>query len=327
MAHLIDMTTAAPAIAYRGETPWHGLGFPMQGDESLDEWRIRAKLDWTAEKVRAKFQVPGEDAPRDAENCNVLYRSDTHGFLSTVSDRYKVVQPREVIEFYRDLCDSHGFTMETCGAIRDGKVVWALAKTGDTTRVRGNDVVNGYLLLGTSYDGSAATTARFTTVRVVCNNTLTQAVNGAKAAVSIPHSSFFDADAAKIKLGVGNFADFAENARRLAETPITNAQAIDFFLDLYHDTTMAAVAAMKAEGEKARQIDKTIARLGAIFNAGPGADLKSAKGTAWGLLNAVTYDQDHVAGRTQDRRLSSAWFGDGANMKAEAFGKVLALAA
>jgi hypothetical protein len=38
--------------------------------------------------------------------------------------------------------------------------------------------------------------------------------------------------------------------------------------------------------------------------------------SAWGMLNAVTEYIDHHKGRTQDRRLDTAWFGLGAKIKA-----------
>lgn len=50
--------------------------------------------------------------------------------LSIVSDDYQIVQPREVLEFYRELMELYGYTLETAGALDSGRKVWALAKTG-----------------------------------------------------------------------------------------------------------------------------------------------------------------------------------------------------
>jgi phage/plasmid-like protein (TIGR03299 family) len=328
MAHMIDDTAGLNAIAYRGETPWHGLGQKMEENEPLEAWRIRAGLGWDAIKVPVRYQVANEtgDGPvKVMHGKSVLYRSDTKAALSTVSDRYQVVQPAEVLEFYRDLTERHGFRMETAGAIKNGRVVWALAKTGDVMRISGNDVVEGYLLLSTSYDGSLATTGRFTTVRVVCNNTLTAAHGAAKAEVSVPHSTLFNMDAAKIKLGVGDsYKVFAEQAQAMAEKGASTRQAIDYFLAVYHDMTAEAIGNAQAQ----KTTDKTIARLAAYFTNGPGAELRSAKGTVWGLLNAVTFDVDHSAGaRTDDSRLASAWYGAGDRLKNKARELALKLAA
>lgn len=328
MAHLIDMTAGINAIAYRGELPWHGLGQRMEDGESLDAWRVRAGLDWSARLAPVHYGVSGADdadAMRSFDAKAVLYRDDTGAPLGIVSPRYQIVQPRDVLEFYRDLTERHGFEMETAGAIKEGRVVWALARTGNTMRVAGNDVVNGYLLLSTSYDGNMATTGRFTTVRVVCNNTLT-AAHDSKPQVSVPHSTLFNMDAAKIRLGVGDaFVRFEEEAATLAERPVTTRQAIEYFLAVYHGMTAAEVASNPRAQANA---DKTIARLAQHFTAGPGADLRSAKGTAWGLLNAVTYDIDHASRcRTRDAALMSAWYGRGEQVKNKARELALALAA
>ena len=89
-----------------------------------------------------------------------------------VSQRYQVVQPREIFRgFYRDLTEVSGFELETAGGVKGGRKIWALAKTGQSMALRGNDVTNGYLLLATACDGTLATTAQFTGIRVVCNNT------------------------------------------------------------------------------------------------------------------------------------------------------------
>lgn len=320
--HLIDTSKGFAAIAYRGETPWHGLGAEMPEGADLAEWRKAGGLDWEA--LSAPVEYITSDGPMQVEDKRVLYRSDTGGALSIVSDRYRIVQPGEIFEFYRDLCDSHGFAMETAGALKDGRVVWALARTGDVARISGNDEVRGYLLLSTSFDGSLATTARWTSVRVVCNNTL-QIANAGETHLEVRHSTAFNADAAKIKLGIGDaWRRFAEDAQRMAEKPVDTRQAIEFFLHVYHDMKAEEIVAAQAE----KQTDKTIARLAEIFHNAPGADLPSAKGTVWGLVNAITRDVDfHKRARSQDRRLTSAWFGSGAKLKERAWDAALKLAA
>jgi phage/plasmid-like protein (TIGR03299 family) len=326
MAHLIDR------MAFTGETPWHGLGAVMQPDEPLDIWRIRAGLGWEAKASPVRFACERTDADGNAlreaktfDGMNVIYRGDTGMPLSTVSDGYNIVQPRDVIEFYRDLTDSHGFKMETAGSLKGGRTIWALAKADtDAMRISGVDVIGGYLLLSTSFDGSSSTTGRFTTVRVVCNNTLTAANNNGKAPVNVSHRAMFNADAAKITLKVGDaFTKFQEDAQRMAETGVSKEQAVEFFLKVFHNMTPSEV-----NDDNRAKIEKTMARLGRHFTAGPGAELRSAKGTAWGLLNAVTFDLDHVCrAHSDENRFASAQFGRGETIKERARDLALALAA
>src|SRR3970282_1398934 len=119
---------------------------------------------------------------------------------------YQVVQPRQVLEFYRDLIQTVGFRMHTAGVLFGGCKVWALADIGQRIDVGHGDELNGFLLLATSFDGSLATTAQFTTVRVVCNNTLTASVRrgelDTEPGIRIPHNTRFDADRVKADLGL-----------------------------------------------------------------------------------------------------------------------------
>jgi phage/plasmid-like protein (TIGR03299 family) len=103
----------------------------------------------------------------------VLVRSGTHAALSIVSGDYQIVQPIEVLEFYRELMDLYGHTLETAGALAGGRKVWALARTGviSTADTGDKDKLAAYVLLATSCDKTLATTAAFTSARVVCQNT------------------------------------------------------------------------------------------------------------------------------------------------------------
>lgn len=155
----------------------------------------------------------------------VLYRSDTKAPLSVVSGRYQVVQPQQVLEFYRDLTEVSGYELETAGVLKAGRKFWALARTGKSSALKGNDVVNGYLLLATSCDGTLATTATPTTIRVVCNNTLSIALSGASSAIKVPHSTSFDAQAVKKQLGiaVSQWDSFMYRMKTLSERKVKAA--------------------------------------------------------------------------------------------------------
>lgn len=326
MSHLIDQTAGRPAIAYVGETPWHGLGAEMPIGANMNDWRKAAGLDWEARlaplQYKAVIDYPNAISGTLEENLThdervVMYRSDTGGALNVCSSRYQILQPAEVMDFYSDLCKEHGFRMETAGAIKDGKVIWALASTGEQARVRGNDVVNGFVLLSTSYDGSMATTARHTSVRVVCNNTLHIATQG-KPAISITHRSKFNAEKTREALGIGTqWKKFEESAQAMSEKLVTPEQSVAFFLKVYHDLVPGERTLSEVEN---KSVEKTIARLSQQYLNAPGAQLPSAKGTVWGLVNAVTHDIDFERrSHTQDTRLVSAWYGDGANVKETAW--------
>lgn len=317
MAHLVDR------MAYTNAVPWHGLGTRVEAGRSLADWREAAGLTWYAQEVPILFEFNG--GIKAFPDRKALVRSDNGFGLGIASSRYQPVQPEQIVQFYEDLCEKYGYAMETLGALKEGRIVWALAKTGAETNLAG-DKIDGYLLLSTSYDGTAATTARFTGVRVVCNNTLTMAVNERARYISIPHSTTFDADKVKVELGIGEaFERFTERAKRMANREVTPEQGVEFFLNVYRGLTVKQVAAM--DDKDRRTVDRELERMAGILHEAPGASMASAKGTVWGLLQAVSYDVDHSSrARTDDSRLNSAWFGAGENRKQKAFEAALELA-
>jgi phage/plasmid-like protein (TIGR03299 family) len=326
MAHLIDMTTGSAAIAFKGATPWHGLGADMGTNTDMSEWRKRAGLNWEALTAPCQFEIPGHMAPGFVPDRKVLYRSDTNHALSVVGSRYQIVQPVDVIDFYKDLCSQYGFEMETAGALKGGRIIWALAATGENARISGNDAMKGYVLMSTSFDGTMATSLKHTSVRVVCNNTL-QMSNADKSAISFSHSTTFNADKARTALGIGGtqWADFVDQAQELALVPVTPTQSVEFFMNVYHGIVKGEQTLTPAQE---KSVEKTVKRLVGQYLHAPGADLKSASGTAWGLVNAVTHDIDFERrARNSDNRLTSAWYGDGASIKAKAWEAANALIA
>ena len=318
MAHEVQ------TMAYVDATPWHGLGNQLTAKQPIEVWQKEAGMDWQIKETEVLYSVSGGAGLHlhAHPESKVLFRSDTMSPLSVVSHRYKVVQPADVLEFYRDLVSAGGFELETAGVLKGGKKLWALAKTGQETLLRGSDQVKAYLLLATSCDGTLCTTAQFTSVRVVCNNTLHMAVGDARGAVKVPHSTQFDPQAVKQALGLGlsHWERFVSSMRQLAERPINKFEAMNYLVSVLGDQHLPLNEQPNA---------KAIQNVFALFNgAGKGSDLPSASGTAWGLLNGVTeYVDQHRRARSVDYRMDSAWFGPGAALKEKAFHSALALAA
>jgi hypothetical protein len=81
------------------------------------------------------------------------------------------------------------------------------------------------------------------------------------------------------------------------------------------------------EGRRQKAKDRTMADITRLFEVGRGQELKSAKGTVWGLYNSVTEYLSYEKGRTDDSRLNSLWFGDSRLMNQKALGAALELVA
>ena len=325
MAHALEFFGKEAGMAFAGETPWHGLGQQVDPNASLEEWRKQAHLDWCINRSPVKYEVPtgtssfvnGEfqldKTIKSKVDDDVLWRSDNGSALSVVSSKYKIVQPDEMVGFYKDLVGAAGFQMETLGSLDGGRKIWALAKTNSEFEVVAGDKVKGYLLLVTSCDGSLATTGMFTSVRVVCNNTLQLSLRKAENAVKVRHNTVFKPNAMKEELGIQSevaFKAHIEDMRILAEQKMSAAKAEAFL------AAMFKTAAEHGDITKTRGYQKV---LGLFNGAGKGAKMEGVFGTKWGMLNAITeYVDFEIRAKNVETRFSSGQFGAGANIKRQA---------
>lgn len=319
------MAAAVESMAYVGAVPWHGLGTLVDENIGLEEFQKEAGLDWEVSKRPVQYgsKIDPYMEIRMFKDKFVLARDTDNKPFAVVSGRYKPVQPKEIFEFFRDLLAMHNMKIHTAGSLKDGGRIWCLAQTGDVHKVLGNDRVDGYLLLSTSYDLTLSTLAQFTSVRVVCNNTLQQALANSTGRVTIPHVKEFNADDIKGQLGIGReqWQAFTTALDVLAKIK----------LDETHATKLVEKIFAIPEDPEKRMVDPN--RLHSVnvsdmfkFDNAKGAEM--AGRTAWGLLNCVTeYVDHHKRARNQGNRIDSAWFGPGAALKGAAMNELMLLAA
>lgn len=335
MSHELDFSTGSAAIAYRGEVPWHGYGETISPNDSLADIQKKAGLDWRVERSPAFFEVPdenGDSMPVRFDNRVILYRTDNNAPLDMVSEsNYKVRQPEEILGFFKELTLDGEFQIEVAGALQEGKKIWALASRADGAKSIGKDLIKPYLLLVDSYDGTYATTARWTSVRVVCQNTLTFSRKDAKTQVKRRHSqSFNEFDISKMHEQLGEFdAGFAEYIARMqemAKIKVSDEMATRFFAKLYAPEAFDNIDLWDSksdldfdkEGVTTNAKNNVAALLDAFHNS-PGMDLPSAQNTLFGALQSVTYYQDHEARTKGNKRWESATIGNGYRTKNDAF--------
>ena len=289
-------------------TPWHGLGQALQDGTSIDGWREAAGMDWRIRRSQVRYAVD-----RDASQFitlpeqHVLFRSDTNAPLGVVSNKYQVVQPGEVIEFFRDIAKAGGLELSAAGTIYGGKRFWATAKIGEAAPASVADKIGGYILISTSADGSLATEVRRTTVRTVCKNTLQMAMADAKASIKVTHRSVFDPDSVKEFMGLNTAAwdSFRHTVTRLANIEMLEEEAVEMTAQVF------------GGGEKVRETAGYKKVLSLFNGEGMGSTLDGVMGTRWGFLNAVTeYADHHVRARTDENRFVASQWGAGADLKA-----------
>lgn len=169
MAHNIN------SMAYYGEKPWHGLGQEVPGRATTAEMIVAAGLDWEVEARGAR------GATRDKRGRFSRYEivrkprpnMEEHEILLGVASRFYVpLQNREAFDFFDPVIGDNKAVFETAGALGQGECIWALAKMRDVIEIVRDDVCMRYLLLSNRHDGNGSVTVKFTSIRVVCQNTL-----------------------------------------------------------------------------------------------------------------------------------------------------------
>jgi len=316
------MVAAVETMAYTNEVPWHGLGFKVDGKQSVAQMLKAAKLDWKVEKRKLFYATGASDKvkgkPTEAEGFFALVRDKDQQFYDVVGSQYTPVQNEQAFEFFNEFVKAGKASMETAGSLRGGRVVWGLAKMGHNFKLPGNDVVEGYLLCVCPHEQGKSNIFKVTTVRVVCQNTLSLALRSAGGEHRRSHRGEFNEvsiEAAKKALGIAHdqLSEFEKTAIKLQKKKVSKDTMIRTLLPIFNEDTPLEDALKKTPPRLARIMD--------IYEKAPGAQ----PGTAWGVLNAVTYYADHVASRSADKRLSNAWLGRTANQKEEVLAALLQL--
>lgn len=306
MAHMIEIVDGFAHIAYAGETPWHGLGTKVPADLSPEQMLQAARLDWNVNKVPAFANVGGKQVP---VGWSALVRSSDEKILGVTSDDWNPCQNADAFEFFNDFVAAGDMEMHTAGSLKDGKIVWALAKVKESFELFNGDQVDSYLLFTNPHQYGQSIDVRFTPIRVVCNNTLTLSLNQkANQMVKVSHRREFNGDEVKEMLGVAKekLATYKEMAAYLGSKRYTNESLSDYFKRVFPVTT----------GNKDKEMSRNAKIALDVMEQQPGANF--AEGSWWQAFNAVTFMTDHVVGRSADTRLQSAWFGYNKNLKTKA---------
>jgi phage/plasmid-like protein (TIGR03299 family) len=307
MSHEIEMVNGVAQMAYAGETPWHSLGTEVSDDISTDGMMKAAGLDWSVTKQPMYYltdigemgEVPGKSA---------LVRSSDNKVMDIVGSDWNPVQNAEAFEFFREFVDAGDMQMHTAGSLKEGKMVWALAKVNDGFTIKtaqGEDSIESYLLFSNPHQYGKSIDVRFTPIRVVCNNTLTLSLDqNVDQYVRVGHQRPFNAEDAMATLGMAQqkLETYKEAAEYLCQKSYTTDQMLDYFNQVFP-------SASDRDSNKSREAQE-------VMHTQAGANL--GEGTFWQLFNTVTYMTDHTLGRNNDNRLQSSWYGSNQNVKKKA---------
>jgi phage/plasmid-like protein (TIGR03299 family) len=294
----------------------------MDPDQILSE----SGLDWAVEK-QPLFTQNGDEYV-EVPNRYALKRSSDDKLMSVVSATYKPIQNAEAINFFFDFAQSGQATIEHAGQFNNGKFVYALARLNADFKVGKDDEVGGYALLVQPHLVTFGMMILATPQRFSCFNALplllSKAASGSGKLFTMSHTRAFSpavkASAARV-LGLASeeIKEFAGAAKKLAASRATDAQVKRYFDNVIRFDRKHVTEVMNEAGEEVKE-PRILEKLHEALEHAPGADMRTARGTWWGALNAVTYVSDHMLGSEKERSasLGSAMVGERSTMKRRA---------
>lgn len=274
MAHEVE------SMAYVRTKPWHGLGVRVEEAMTSAEAIKIAGLDW---EVHGKpiFTESGIQIPGYVANT----RTSDNSILGVVTEKYKVVQNKDAFTFTDNLIGPD-CRYETAGSLKNGKSVWMLAKLPETSIL--DDKVEQYLCFSNTHDGTGAVKVFCTPVRVVCNNTLNIALNGATRFWSCKHMGRMEDKLAEathtLKLANKYMEELKAKADIYAHTKCDMDKVKQIIAELFpineDDTDRHKANMTKARNEF----------MVCYFMP----DIEKFRGTEWGLINSAADFCAHV---------------------------------
>ena len=314
------MSHEVETMAYAGRVPWHGLGTKVAADLTPRQMQKQAGLDWTVVK-RPSFVTYDGEMINTGTNA-LLRESDNRVLSPSVGDGWEPVQNTEAFDFFAEFCAAGDMEMHTAGSLKNGEIVWVLAKINESFDVLPGDRVDNYMLFSNPHQYGKSLNVRMTPTRVVCNNTLTMSLNGTtNNEMKLNHRRTFNPEMVKQQMGLAHekFEQYRDAARFMAGKNASAGDLIQFFNDVF-----PAANTKKKEAKVYADLSTTAKSAYDVLETQPGAEF--AMGSWWNALNAVTFVTDHRVGRSADTRMTSAWFGANQARKLKATNLAMELA-
>lgn len=317
MAHELEFVNGEAQMAYAGDLPWHGLGTKVSNDLTPQQMMQKAGVDWKVREVESFVEFDGK---RMATGQKSLIRETDGKILTNVGKDWHPCQNETAFEFFNEYVLAGDMEMHTAGSLKGGQYVWALAKVKESFDLFGGDQVDSYMLFSNPHVYGKSIDVRFTPIRVVCNNTLTFALDSAsQRAVKVGHRAQFNPDMVKEQLGIAHekFAKYKEMAQFLGSKRFS----VESLLNYYNEVFPLTSGQDKQEQVTAESISRQAKNAFDVLETQPGAEF--AEGTWWQAFNSVTYVTDHLQGRNADNRLHSQWYGQNQLRKIKAAEKAV----
>lgn len=330
--HRIDTTEGVASFATARVPAWHRLGTvferPMTAAEAMDAAHLKGWNVRTLPMTSTEITDDGVTTHEVADWFHVVRDNPVNGKvnqLGVVGKRFVHVQNEEHVAFLEALLDMSGAQfIETAGSLREGRQVFYTAKLPEPMLIGGVDRHDLYVATFNGHDGSMALRVIPTPVRVVCANTQRMAIKGATAEFVARHTKGATSAVAQARQALDlTFkvnAEFEAAANRMINEAMTAGQFEKIVDGLFARTDDTE----RKEGGRAER--NRVQRFEVIRGLWEAPTQAPIAGTRWAAYNALTEYADWFAGATgktpgdrADNRAASAFAGEGAKFKANAF--------
>lgn len=316
MAHMIDNSKGFNAFVSYGEAAWHGLGAVLNNPLTTEDALKQGGLDFQVLKLPNIHILPNMEQIISGTSFFTV-RTDVNKVLgSRLGKDYNVLQNAEALNIVDEIMQKGCTTIETAGSIDEGKKVFICLKVNKSIIVGNEDKVNQYLLICTSHDGTMSITAKFTNIRVVCNNTLQMALKQGTG-IKVRHTANAGDRLREALRLIGmiesNTGINTDAYNKMASHVISKEEMFNYFGNVF--MTADEIKALQS-GKKATEVLSTrkqniIASTLSFAQNGIGQSMamKGNDHTIWSAYNAVTGYATRKNFSTTDDRMNSLLFG------------------
>jgi phage/plasmid-like protein (TIGR03299 family) len=312
--HNIEQQDGNARFAYANhQRPWHRLGVPMEGLQTVEAMLEAAQADFTVRLTRvAAVDIDGnvilnsDGTPVLIEDSRATIRDNGNGSyngLATVGNRYVVQQNREVLERAMAIvgASTDEAVVDTCGVLHDGKRFFASLDLGSLVidPAGASDEVARNLLVYSGHDGHTPITYSNTNVRAVCENTVIMGLNSARSTFKAKHTPNVEAAMEDAREVLQISLDWADAFKSTAEDML----GVKLVPGTASTGRFFEMVFPKANGETDRQKqnrDETISLVQAIWDNERNAGKAGYNG--WTAYNAVVEYLDHYRDATPTAR-------------------------
>ena len=319
MSHEIEINddgTARFAYNVNGGHPWHHLGTPLHGLQTVDQMLIAAQADYEVQLMRLAAVDDNGEFIRNPDGTPILLsdsratirQNDDGSFdeLATVGTRYVVKQNREVAERALEVVGASkgDAVVDTAGVLLGGARFFMTLDLGtliiDPDGI--NDKIQRYLVISCGHDGVWPIRYANTDIRAVCNNTVMLGLKNAQRVFTARHTKNAESNVEDARTVLGMSVDWANEFRRMAEQLLAipiHAGNIDHVINDVFNKPSASDTDRKKNNylelnEKIRSIYHNRRNAATYGNNG------------WSLYNAIGEYLDHHRGGTADDRAAAS---------------------